>query len=98
MEARTPPQNPGIGAQTHGVGGNGRYNPPPPGTRSADQVRADVVAQRHELARSVDALRTRWSRATDVKRQLREHKGELIAGAAVVGLIAGAAFALKRRR
>lgn len=86
-----------TGITTSGASGNGRYAPPPPGTRSADQIRNDIVAQRTELGRSVDALRSRWVEATDVGAQIRKHKGELIVGAAVVGLIAGAAFALRRR-
>ena len=77
--------------------GNGRYAPPPPGTRSSEQIRADIVNQRTELSRSVDALRTRWVEVTDVGSQIRKHKTELMVGAAVVGLLAGAAFALRRR-
>ena len=78
--------------------GNGRYSPPPPGTRSSDQIRDDIVAQRRQLSRSVDALRTRWGEVTDVKRQVRAHKTELIVGAAVVGALIGGAIALSRRR
>ena len=78
--------------------GNGRYVPPPPGTRSAAEIRDDIVRERQQLARSVDALRTRWSEATDVKRQLREHKTELLVGAAVVGFLVGGAIAFSRRR
>lgn len=80
------------------AGGNGRYVPPPPGTRSSEQIRSDVEAQRNELARSVDALRVRWSEATDVKAQLRKHRTELLIGAAVVGFAIGGAIALARRR
>lgn len=78
--------------------GNGRYIPPAPGSRSAEEIRRDVVAQRRELARSVDALRVRWSEATDVKAQVERHKGRLIAGAAVVGAVVGVALLLRRRR
>jgi Protein of unknown function (DUF3618) len=78
--------------------GNGRWSPPPPGTRSADQIRRDIVQQRHELSRSVDALRNRWMQVTDVKRQIREHRTELAVGAAVVGFLIGGAIALRRRR
>ena len=49
-----------------GATGNGRYAPPPPGTRSAEQIRSDIEAQRGELSRSVDALRHRWVEVTDV--------------------------------
>jgi hypothetical protein len=78
--------------------GNGRWTPPPPGSRSAEQIRRDIVQQRQELSRSVDALRHRWLEVTDVKRQLREHRKELVAGAAVVGFLVGGVIALRRRR
>jgi hypothetical protein len=77
--------------------GDGRWAPPPPGSRSAEQIRRDIVQQRQELSRSVDALRNRWVQVTDVKRQVREHRTELAVGAAVVALIGGA-IALSRRR
>ena len=78
--------------------GNGRWTPPPPGTRSAEQIRKDIVQQRQQLSRSVDALRHRWIEATDVKRQIREHRTELTVGAAVVGVVVGGLIALRRRR
>jgi hypothetical protein len=77
--------------------GNGRWNPPPPGTRSAEQIRNDIVKQREELSRSVDALRHRWIEATDVKRQIREHRTELTVAGAVVGALVGL-MVLRRRR
>jgi hypothetical protein len=78
--------------------GNGRWTPPPPGTRSAEQIRKDIVQQRQQLSRSVDALRHRWIEATDVKRQIREHRTELTVGAAVLGIVVGGLIALRRRR
>jgi hypothetical protein len=78
--------------------GNGRWSPPPPGTRSAEQIRQDIVQQRKELSRSVDALRNRWVQVTDVKRQISEHRTELAVGAAVVGFVVGGLVALRRRR
>ena len=70
----------------------------PPGTRSAEQIRHDIVQQRQELSRSVDALRSRWVQVTDVRRQIREHRTELAVGAAVVGFLVGGAIALRARR
>jgi hypothetical protein len=78
--------------------GNGRWTPPPPGSRSAEQIRRDIVQQREQLSRSVDALRHRWIEATDVKRQIREHRTEIAVGAAVVGALVGGLIALRRRR
>ena len=89
--------DPGTSVQGTDVG-NGRYVPPAPGTRSAEQIRDDVVRQRNELARSVDALRGRWAEATDVGAQVRKHQGVLVAGAAVVGLVAVGALVFSRRR
>jgi Protein of unknown function (DUF3618) len=83
--------------QTLSTRGNGRWTPPPPGSRSAEQIRRDIVQQRQELSRSVDALRNRWVQVTDVKRQIREHRTELAVGAAVVGFVIGA-IAFRRRR
>jgi Protein of unknown function (DUF3618) len=81
-----------------GTRGNGRWTPPPPGTRSAEQIRNDIVQQRQELSRSVDALRNRWVEMTNVRRQIREHRTELAVGVAVVGFLIGGAIALRRRR
>jgi Protein of unknown function (DUF3618) len=84
--------------QTLPTRGNGRFAPPPPGSRSAEQIRRDIVQQRQELSRSVDALRHRWVQVTDVRRQVREHRTELAVGAAVLGFLIGGAIALSRRR
>ena len=78
--------------------GNGRWTPPPPGSRSAEQIRNDIVQQRNELSRSVDALRNRWVQVTDVRRQISEHRTELAVGAAVIGFLIAGAMALRRRR
>jgi Protein of unknown function (DUF3618) len=83
--------------QTLSSRGNGRWTPPPPGTRTSEQIRRDIVQQRQELSRSVDALRNRWLQVTDVKRQIREHRTELAVDAAVVGFLIGGAIALRRR-
>ena len=81
--------------------GNGasapRYTPPPPGTRTAEQIRSDIVSQREDLSHTVDLLRSRWSQATDVGRQIEKHRSKLIAGAAAAGFIAGAVIAFRRR-
>jgi hypothetical protein len=77
--------------------GNGRWVPPPPGSRSAEQIRRDIVQQREQLSRSVDALRHRWIEATDVKRQIQEHRTELAVAGAVVGALVGV-MVLRRRR
>jgi hypothetical protein len=66
--------------------------------RTSEQIRADIEAQRDELSHSVVALRSKVTELTDWRRQVREHRRELIIGAAVVGFAIGARMALRRRR
>jgi hypothetical protein len=66
--------------------------------RSADQIRRDVEARRGELAGSVELLRRRVTELTDWRRQVREHRDELIAGAAIAGFVVGGFLALRRLR
>jgi hypothetical protein len=68
-----------------------------PGRTSAE-IRADIERQRQELSHSVEALRTRVGELTDWRRQVREHRRELVIGAAVVGFAVGGLLALRRRR
>ena len=74
--------------------------PPAPGApgRSSAEIRADLVAHREDLGRSVEALRGRVSELTDWRRQIREHRRELAVGAAVAGFAIGGLIALRRRR
>jgi hypothetical protein len=66
--------------------------------RSSEQIRRDIEAQRQELSNAVDALRTRVGELTDWRRQVREHRRELVIGAAIVGFAVGGLFAARRRR
>jgi Protein of unknown function (DUF3618) len=70
----------------------------PPGSRSAEEIRHDIVRQREELSRSVDALRSRVAELTDWRRQFREHRREIVVAGAIAGFAVGAMFALRRRR
>jgi dienelactone hydrolase len=74
----------------------GRSSAGPPG-RSSSEIRADIERQRDELSRSVEALRTRVTELTDWRRQVREHRRELVVGAAIVGFAVGGLIALRRR-
>ena len=74
----------------------GRPSAGAPG-RSSAEIRADIERQRQELSRSVEALRTRVTELTDWRRQVREHRRELIVGAAIVGFAVGGLIALRRR-
>jgi hypothetical protein len=66
--------------------------------RSSDQIRRDVEVRRGELASSVELLRRRVGELTDWRRHLREHRTEIVAGAAVAGFVVGGLIALRRRR
>lgn len=65
--------------------------------RSAAQIRRDIDVQRLELGRSVELLRGRVTELTDWRRQVREHKRELVIGAAVAGFALGGLAMLRRR-
>ena len=74
----------------------GPVRPRPP--RSAEQIRADIEAQRRELGQSVELLRGKVNEVTDWRGQLRKHRREITIGAAAVGFAVGAAIMLRRRR
>lgn len=65
--------------------------------RSSAQIRADIERQRTELSHSMELLRGRVNELTDWRRQVREHRRELVIGAAVVGFAVGGLLALRRR-
>lgn len=66
--------------------------------RSPAQIRRDIDLQRQDLGRSVEALRGKVAELTDWRRQVREHRSQLVVGAAVVGFAVGGLMALRRRR
>jgi hypothetical protein len=74
--------------------------PPRPGApgRSAAEIRRDIDIQRQQLGTSVEALRGRVTELTDWRRQVREHKRELVIAAAAVGFAIGGLAMLRRRR
>lgn len=65
--------------------------------RSSVEIRRDIEVQRQDLGRSVEALRGRVAELTDWRRQVREHRRELMVGAAVVGFAVGGLMMLRRR-
>ncbi len=74
-----------------------RPSTPPPGTRSAEQIRSEIVVRREELGRDVKSLRGRLNELTDIGLQVQRHKKELAVGTGIlVGL--GAAAILARRQ
>jgi hypothetical protein len=70
---------------------------PPPGSRSPDQIRDDIVRRRAQLGHSVESLRGRVNELTDWRGQVRKHRTELVVGAVGLGLLAAGAVWLSRR-
>ena len=66
--------------------------------RSAAEIRRDIDIQRRQLGGSVEALRGRVTELTDWRRQVEEHRSQLIVGAAAIGFAIGVRAMLKRRR
>ncbi|MDX6615971.1 MAG: hypothetical protein QOD60_1062 [Solirubrobacterales bacterium] len=91
MSAQTTP------TQVAGANGNGIASVPPPGSRSPEQIRNDIVERRKELGTSVQTLRGRINELTDWRGQVRRHRTELIVGAVGIGLLAAGAAWLSRR-
>ena len=65
--------------------------------RSSAEIRRDLEHQRGELSASVEELRSKVNDLTDWRKQVREHRTELIAAAAVAGFVIGGLLALRRR-
>lgn len=65
--------------------------------RSAEQIRRDIAVQQQQLNSSVQALRAKVTELTDWRRQVQEHKQQLVIGAAVAGFAVGL-LAMRRRR
>ncbi|HET9162670.1 MAG TPA: DUF3618 domain-containing protein [Solirubrobacterales bacterium] len=66
--------------------------------RTPAEIRRDIDIQRRDLGRSVEALRGRVTELTDWRRQVQEHREQLIVGAAVAGFALGGLMMLRRRR
>jgi hypothetical protein len=78
-------------------------NPARPSTagkpgRSADEIRRDIDIQRQQLGTNVEALRGKVTEVTDWRRQVEDHKQQLIIGAAAVGFLIGIKLMRGRRR
>lgn len=71
-------------------------------SRTPDEIRRSIDANRAELAQSVVKLRGEVAVVTDWRGQLRRHRRETLIGAAVVGFVLGGGIAgiggLFRRR
>jgi len=66
--------------------------------RSPAEIRRDIDLRRRQLGTSVEALRHRVNELTDWRRQVEDHKQQLIVGAAAAGFLIGARAMLRRRK
>lgn len=66
--------------------------------RTPAEIRRDIELKRRQLGTSVETLRGRVNELTDWRRQVEEHKQQLIVGAAAVGFLIGARAMLRRRK
>jgi orotate phosphoribosyltransferase-like protein len=71
-------------------------------TRTPEEIRASIEANRKALGTSVERLRTEVAVLTDWRSQLVKHQKQVVIGAAVAGFIVGGGIAavggLFRRR
>ncbi|MEN3284392.1 MAG: hypothetical protein V7607_5532 [Solirubrobacteraceae bacterium] len=71
-------------------------------TRTPEQIRASIEANRMELAHSLTRLRGEVAEVTDWRKQISEHRKQVLVGAAVAGFVLGGGIAavggLFRRR
>ncbi|HVL31658.1 MAG TPA: DUF3618 domain-containing protein [Solirubrobacteraceae bacterium] len=71
-------------------------------TRTPEEIRASIEANRKELGTSLERLRTEVAVLTDWRGQLAAHRKQAIVGAAVAGFVLGGGIAavsgLFRRR
>jgi hypothetical protein len=58
-------------------------------TRSPEEIRRSIEANRAELGLAVDRLRAEVSEVTDWRKQLNRHRKEILIGAAVAGFVLG---------
>jgi len=66
--------------------------------RSAAEIRRDIDVQRQALGTNVEALRGKVTEVTDWRRQVEEHKQQLMIGAAAVGFLIGIKLMRGRRK
>jgi hypothetical protein len=62
-------------------------------TRSPEEIRQSIEANRAELGIAVEKLRGEVTRATDWRGQLERHRREVLIGAAVAGFVVGGGIA-----
>jgi hypothetical protein len=62
-------------------------------TRSAEEIRQSIEANRAELGLAVERLRGEVTRATDWRGQFERHRKQVLIGAAAAGFVLGGGIA-----
>jgi hypothetical protein len=62
-------------------------------TRSPEEIRRSIEANRAELGLAVDRLRAEVTEVTDWRRQINKHRKQILIGAAVAGFVIGGGIA-----
>jgi hypothetical protein len=62
-------------------------------TRSPEEIRRSIEANRAELGLAVEKVRTEFALATDWRRQVQAHRKQVLIGAAVAGFVLGGGIA-----
>jgi hypothetical protein len=62
-------------------------------TRTPEEIRASIEANRQELGTSLEKLRREVVHLTDWRSQVRAHQQQLVVGAAVAGFVLGGGLA-----
>jgi hypothetical protein len=62
-------------------------------TRTPEEIRRSIEANRAELGLALERLRGEVTEATDWRKHLRNHQKEIIIGAAVAGFVLGGGVA-----
>jgi hypothetical protein len=62
-------------------------------TRTPEEIRASIEANRMELAHSLVRLRGEVAELTDWRRHIAEHRKQVLIGAAVAGFVLGGGIA-----
>jgi hypothetical protein len=62
-------------------------------TRTPEQIRASIEGNRRELATSLERLRGEVAEITDWRKQIVQHRKQVLIGAAVAGFLIGGGVA-----
>ena len=62
-------------------------------SRTPEEIRASIEANRHDLAHSLGRLRGELTVASDWRGQIQRHQKQVLIGAAVAGFVIGGGIA-----